>query len=110
MAKPKKRIDIDFEEPKTKVFHKGNLDQPERPEFSTGTDQESVAALKRPGDVHEFEIPTRRIAELEISGDVRRITDADSETGIINEEIRFSKGVVNELKKVRVISSDGDSG
>jgi hypothetical protein len=72
-------------------------------EFSTGLDSAAVAKLDRPGAVHEFAIPKDVLLRWEMEGKVRRLRDFDATTGAVNEELRFSPQVADELIKYRVV-------
>jgi len=85
------------------VFHKGNLDNPNKGSLSTGTDKDAVSALDRDGPVNEFNIPVDEFKKMDAKGDVKTVKDHDLETGVQNDEVRFegdsAKKVVDEFKK-----------
>lgn len=93
-----KWANFDFEEYKT-VYHKGTLDGGRVSTvrgLSTGTDPASVDAI-RGGTLYKLKIPASRFNEWRSKGLVDTYTDYDHQTGVKNEEIRFSPKVGNEL-------------
>ena len=92
------------EESFTSVFHKGNLNGgviSSGRTLSTGLERETVDAI-RTGQLWEFRIPTLKLKEWENSGLVTRLRDLDRSTGVINEELRFSSQLSEELNKYLV--------
>jgi RHS repeat-associated protein len=91
--------------PTERLYHKGELKDGEvdpNKALSTGTDRESVDNLNRKGEVHEFEVPKKKLYEWEEEGTVRRLKDLDQETGTQNDEIRIlppRSGEMNKYKK-----------
>ncbi len=95
-----------LEGPKTtgstqKLYHKGQLNNPNKPYLSTGKDRAAVNALERRGVVHEFEVPKARLNQMELEGTMRPLKDLDGVTGVLNEEVRFSQRVVAEVLKYK---------
>ncbi len=84
------------------VYHKGNLDRPNKPFLSTGTDRSNVEALAREGEVHEFRVPKIAVRSWASQGLVTYAKDLDIATGIRNEEIRFhshtAKTVISQYR------------
>jgi hypothetical protein len=98
-------VDCSADEPTIPVYHKGELLDGQvgshRP-LSTGTNRDTVSALKRKGAVHEFRIPLRKLNEWERQGRVRRLYDEDKETGVRNDELRFSSSLADEMNNCKV--------
>ncbi|MCI0393184.1 MAG: RHS repeat-associated core domain-containing protein [Acidobacteria bacterium] len=93
---------IDKLEGHVTVYHKGELNRPNKPYFSTGTDRAKVEALKRKGIVHEFRIPKSVYYRWQYDGLIQNIRDTDLATGIVNEEIRFLGKAKTEVMKYKV--------
>jgi RHS repeat-associated protein len=93
------------EGPTIRLFHKGQLDNgnvSSSRSLSLGVDKESVGALNRPGEVHEFEVPAKKLLEWEAEGMVERFSDLDAETGAMNQEVRVlapRSAELNQYKK-----------
>jgi hypothetical protein len=83
-------------------YHKGNLDRPNKPYLSTGTNRQTVEALARDGDVHTFLVPTTQVIAWERELLVTRLRDLDLATGVINEEVRFSGRAKVEILKFEI--------
>jgi hypothetical protein len=92
-------------EPTTRVYHGGNLQggkvQPRS--FSTTTSPEHATryAERHGGLVTEFEVPTRRLYELEADDAVRRFTDQLQGAAGHGTEFRFRSDVAVELNGYR---------
>lgn len=95
----------------TEVFHKGNLaggmvDGVRT--LSTGTSKEAVSALDRAGSVFTFRIPDAQLTQWKYATDnwgsplARTLTDLDNATGVVNQEIRFSPLVADQLNQYLV--------
>lgn len=82
------------------VFHKGELNGgtvSSTRTLSTGTNKAAVEALSRPGKVWEFKIPSNKMFEWKQTGLAERFIDLDKATGVMNEEIRFSPRLAQDL-------------
>ena len=94
------------------VYHKGELANGKVSSgvsLSTGTDITNVSALNRSGDVHTFSIPEEVFNEWKSKGLIEKFQDFDFETGVMNEEIRFSPEISGELNKYK-INKSGNGG
>jgi hypothetical protein len=93
-----------FEEA-TSVYHKGELDGgtvSSTKALSTGTDRAAVEALERPGQVWEFKIPNSKLFEWRMKELTQTLTDVDKATGVMNQEIRFSPKLADQLNNFMV--------
>jgi hypothetical protein len=89
----------------TSVYHKGELNGgtvSSTRALSTGTDRAAVKALERPGQVWEFRIPNSKMFEWKQSGLVDKLMDLDKATGVMNEEVRFSSRLAQDLNNYLV--------
>jgi hypothetical protein len=84
--------------PPIKLFHKGELNRPNKSSLSLGPDIETISVLDRSGSVHKFEIPPRKFAEWEAKGLVERYSDTDHVTGARNAEVRLLGPAAEEAK------------
>jgi hypothetical protein len=83
-------------------FHKGELNGgiiSATRSLSTGIDKSLVEGLTRSGRVWEFKIPSDVFYRWKYNGLVKYFNDLDVTTGIINNEVRFSPILSNELNK-----------
>ena len=74
---------------------------PLRP-LSTGRSCEAVSRLNRPGQVHEYSVPTSLLRQWVAAGLAQGIKDFDQETGTYNDEVRINpptSGKLNRFKK-----------
>ena len=79
-------------EPTLMLYHKGELNSGTvggKPYLSLGIDRASVEAVNRPGKVWTFKVPARLLMRWERDEFMARKLDHDSETGVINNEIRI---------------------
>ena len=87
------------------VFHKGKLSDGKvlaNKSLSTGLDRETVLALNREGQVHQFDIPRNVYDECEAKSLIKTKNDYDWETGIYNAEVKFDKSISESLNKYKV--------
>jgi hypothetical protein len=96
---------FEIKEKMVKLFHKGKLDDGNvdpRRKLSLGTEKESVDALDRPGEVHEFEVPQRKLNEMEDNNQLEYRKDYDATTGVQNEEVRIYPPASGELNDYKI--------
>jgi hypothetical protein len=96
---------FEIKEKMVKLFHKGKLDDGNvdpRRKLSLGTEKESVEALDRPGEVHEFEVPQRKLNEMEDNNQLEYRKDYDATTGVQNEEVRIYPPASGELNDYKI--------
>lgn len=84
------------------VYHKGQLNGgvvSSTRSLSTGLEKSSVDALQRTGKIWEFRIPRGVLQEWLNKGWAVAKRDYDITTGVINEEISFSRHLASQLNK-----------
>lgn len=84
------------------VFHKGQLNGgvvSSGRSLSTGLERAAVEGLKRTGKTWEFRIPRSVLERWKFEGLAKPLRDLDKITGVINEELRFSAKLSQELNK-----------
>jgi hypothetical protein len=87
--------------PMTELYHGGQLNRNGKKSFSTTNNPEHAAqyAKQHGGSVHSYIIPTKRLFELERTGQVSRLRDNLHGTSSSATEWRFLRNSVSELKK-----------
>ena len=88
-------------EPTTTLYHGGNLINGKVQSKSFSTTADPVHAARYGDTVTKFEVPTRRIYEMESNDAVRRFTDQLDGTSGYGTEYRFRSDVAKELNKYR---------
>ena len=95
-------------EVEVEVYHKGNLANGQvtpGKALSTGDNLNSVSGIQRSGIIHKFSIPKTVYDKWYSEGLIDVFQDLDFETGVRNNEFRFSPEISEELNKYKTYGS-----